>query len=77
MSSIYGTLLPDLRCTKGPNDNVVEHAAIKSSIIQLTRYFAQYFKNENIRVNCLAQVYLISNQNLLTHITPIVMEKAC
>ena len=32
----------------------VEYAAIKSSIIQMTRYFAQYFKGTGIRINSLS-----------------------
>ena len=40
----------------------VEYAAIKSSIIQLTRYFAQYFKNENIRANCLSPGGILDKQ---------------
>ena len=32
------------------------------SIIQLTRYFAQYFKGENIRVNCLSPGGILDKQ---------------
>lgn len=32
----------------------VEYAAIKAAVVQLTRYFAEYFKAEGIRVNCIS-----------------------
>ena len=55
MSSIYGSLPPRFEVY---GDTVmtmpVEYAAIKSAVMQLTRYFAQYFKADGIRVNCLS-----------------------
>ena len=63
MSSIYGTLAPRFEVYEGTGMTMpVEYAAIKSSIIQLTRYFAQYFKNENIRVNCLSPGGILDKQ---------------
>lgn len=63
MSSIYGTMAPRFEVYDGtPMTMPVEYAAIKSSIIQLTRYFAQYFKGENIRVNCLSPGGILDNQ---------------
>lgn len=55
MASIYGTLAPrfdiygDTRMTMP-----VEYAAIKSAIIHITRYFAQYYKANGIRCNTLS-----------------------
>ena len=63
MSSIYGTLVPRFEVYDGTEMTMpVEYAAIKSSIIQITRYFAQYFKGENIRVNCLSPGGILHNQ---------------
>jgi len=63
MGSIYGMMAPrfgvyDQTCMTTP----VEYAAIKSSIIHLTRYFAQYFKGEHIRVNCLSPGGVLDKQ---------------
>ena len=55
MSSIYGAVTPRFEVYAGtPSTMPVEYAAIKSAVIQLTRYFAQYFKGHGIRVNCLS-----------------------
>jgi len=55
MSSIYGTLTPRFEIYEGtPMTTPVEYVAIKSAIIQLTRYFAEYFKKDGIRVNSLS-----------------------
>ena len=63
MSSIYGTMVPRFGVYDGTEMTMpVEYAAIKSSIVQLTRYFAQYFKGESIRVNCLSPGGILDNQ---------------
>ena len=63
IGSIYGTLAPRFELYKNTDMTVpVEYAAIKSSIIQLTKYFAQYFKKDNIRVNCLSPGGILDNQ---------------
>lgn len=55
LGSIYGSLAPRFEVYAGTAMTMpVEYAAIKSGIIQLTRYFAQYFKADGIRVNCLS-----------------------
>jgi NAD(P)-dependent dehydrogenase (short-subunit alcohol dehydrogenase family) len=55
LASIYGTMPPRFEVYAGTSMTMpVEYAAIKSAIIQLTRYFAQYFKGDRIRVNCLS-----------------------
>ena len=54
-SSIYGFYAPDFSVYEGtPMTMPVEYAAIKSAIIQLSRYFAKYFKKDSIRVNCIS-----------------------
>jgi len=55
MASIYGVMAPRFEIyADTPMTMPVEYAAIKSAVIQLTRYFAQYFKQDGIRVNCLS-----------------------
>lgn len=55
MASIYGTMTPrfDLYADTAMT-MPVEYAAIKSAVIQLTRYFAKYFQGDGIRVNSLS-----------------------
>ena len=63
MSSIYGTMAPRFEVYAGTLMSMpVEYAAIKSAIIQLTRYFAQYFKGNHIRVNSLSPGGILDNQ---------------
>jgi len=55
VASIYGTMAPRFEVYGGtPMTMPVEYAAIKSGIIHLTRYFAQYFKRAGVRVNCIS-----------------------
>ena len=63
IGSIYGTLAPRFKLYKNTKMTMpVEYAAIKASIIQMTKYFAQYFKKYNIRVNCLSPGGILDNQ---------------
>lgn len=63
MSSIYGSMAPRFEVYDGTTMTMpVEYAAIKSAIEHLTRYFAQYFKDTGIRVNCLSPGGILSNQ---------------
>ena len=63
IGSVYGTLSPRFQLYEDTEITMpVEYAAIKSSIIQLTKYFAQYFKKDNIRVNCLSPGGILDNQ---------------
>lgn len=41
----------------------VEYAAIKAAIVHLTRYFAQYFKADGIRVNCISPGGILDKQD--------------
>jgi NAD(P)-dependent dehydrogenase (short-subunit alcohol dehydrogenase family) len=63
ISSIYGVTAPRLEVYAGTNMTMpVEYAAIKSAIIHLTRYFAQYFKGAGIRVNCVSPGGILEQQ---------------
>jgi NAD(P)-dependent dehydrogenase (short-subunit alcohol dehydrogenase family) len=63
MSSIYGVMTPRFEVYEDtPMTMPVEYAAIKSAVIQLTRYFAQYFKGEGVRVNCLSPGGILNRQ---------------
>lgn len=63
MGSIYGVMAPRFDVYKGTTMTMpVEYAAIKSAITHLTRYFAQYLKGSNIRVNCLSPGGILDQQ---------------
>ena len=63
MSSIYGSMVPRFEVYEGtPMTMPIEYAAIKSAVVHLTRYFAQYFKGAGIRVNCLSPGGILANQ---------------
>lgn len=55
LASIYGVIAPKFEIYDGTDMTTpVEYAAIKSSIIHLTKYFAQYYKKKGIRVNTIS-----------------------
>ncbi|MDP2782486.1 oxidoreductase [Devosia sp.] len=63
MASIYGVMAPRFEVyADTPMTMPVEYAAIKSAVVQLTRYFAQYFKGDGIRVNCLSPGGILDEQ---------------
>lgn len=63
MSSVYGVTAPRFHLYEGtPMTMPVEYAAIKSAVIHLTRYFAQYFKGDGIRVNCVSPGGVLDGQ---------------
>lgn len=63
VSSIYGVMAPRFEVYVGtPMTMPVEYAAIKSGLIHLTRYFAQYLKGTNIRVNALSPGGILDRQ---------------
>lgn len=63
LSSIYGTMVPRFEVYDGTSMTMpVEYAAIKSAVVQLTRYFAQFFKGNGIRVNCLSPGGILAGQ---------------
>ena len=63
ISSIYGSVAPRFDLYEDTSMTMpVEYAAVKSAIVQLTRYFAQFYKTYGIRVNCLSPGGVFANQ---------------
>lgn len=63
MASIYGTMAPRFSIYAGTTMTMpVEYAAIKSGVVQLTRYFAQYFKSDGVRCNALSPGGIVDGQ---------------
>lgn len=63
MSSIYGSIAPRFEVYDNtPMTMPVEYAAIKSAVVHLSRYLAQYFKASGVRVNCLSPGGIFDNQ---------------
>ena len=55
ISSIYGVMVPRFEMYEGTEMTMpVEYAAIKSGVLQLSKYFAKYFKGTGIRVNSIS-----------------------
>ena len=55
LSSIYGMSAPRFEIYAGTKMTMpVEYAAIKAGVNHLTRYFAQYYKQDGVRCNALA-----------------------
>ena len=63
MASIYGVIPPRFELYEGTKMTVaVEYAAIKSAVIHLTRYFAEYYKAAGIRCNAIAPGGILDRQ---------------
>ena len=63
MSSIYGSTAPRFDVYGGTSMTTpVEYVAIKAAVENLTRYFAQYYKSDGIRVNSLSPGGILANQ---------------
>ena len=63
ISSIYGVVAPKFEIYKDTSMGLpVEYAAIKSSLIHITKYMASYFKGENIRVNSISPGGILDKQ---------------
>ena len=55
LASIYGLFAPDFSMYDGTDLTMpVEYAATKAGIVNLTRYFAQYYLRHGVRCNALA-----------------------
>lgn len=64
MGSIYGVVAPRFEIYEGTEMTMpVEYAAIKSAVIHLTKYFAEYYKKEKIRFNCISPGGIFNNQS--------------
>ena len=64
MASIYGVIAPKFNIYQDLDMTTpVEYAAIKSSIIHLTKYMANYLKGKNIRVNAISPGGIYNNQD--------------
>jgi NAD(P)-dependent dehydrogenase (short-subunit alcohol dehydrogenase family) len=64
MASIYGVVAPRFGVYENTKMTMpVEYAAIKSAIVHLTKYMAQYFKGNNIRVNCISPGGILDGQS--------------
>jgi NAD(P)-dependent dehydrogenase (short-subunit alcohol dehydrogenase family) len=63
MASIYGCIAPRFDLYKDTAmTNPVEYAAIKSGILHISRYLAQYLKGKGVRVNCLSPGGILDRQ---------------
>lgn len=63
MASIYGVTAPRFEIYDGtPMTTPVEYAAIKSAVLHLTRYFAQYYRKAGVRVNAISPGGIEDNQ---------------
>ena len=63
MCSIYGLVAPKFDIYEETNMTMpVEYAAIKAAILNLTRYYASYYKGSSIRFNCISPGGVINDQ---------------
>ena len=63
ISSIYGVVTPRFEIYKNTEMTTpVEYTAIKSALINLTKYMAKYFKGTNIRFNSVSLGGILNNQ---------------
>jgi NAD(P)-dependent dehydrogenase (short-subunit alcohol dehydrogenase family) len=63
MSSIYGVIAPRFEIYAATKMTMpVEYAAIKSGVLHLTMYFAQYLKGSGIRVNAVSPGGILDQQ---------------
>lgn len=63
MASIYGVVAPRFGIYGQTNMTMpVEYAAVKSAVIHLTKYLAQYLKGNDIRVNCISPGGILDGQ---------------
>jgi NAD(P)-dependent dehydrogenase (short-subunit alcohol dehydrogenase family) len=63
LASIYGQIIPKFAIYKNtPMTMPIEYAAIKSGVIHITKYFAEYYKGNNMRANCLSPGGIYDNQ---------------
>jgi len=64
MGSVYGSMVPRFEIYSGTKMTMpIEYAVIKAGLIQMTRYFAKYFKGKHIRINILSPGGILDNQS--------------
>ena len=64
ISSIQGTQAPKFEHYKSLKmSSPIEYSAIKAGIISITKYLSKYYKNRNIRVNCVSPGGIEDNQS--------------
>lgn len=62
VGSIYGVVAPDFEIYKNTSMTMpIEYAAIKSSIIHLTRYLSSYASDSRFKVNCISPGGIFDN----------------
>ena len=72
IGSVYGIVAPDQRIYKeskniysdGTFNSPVSYAISKAGIIHLTKYLASYYREKNIRVNCLSPGGVFDNHDI-------------
>ena len=63
MSSIYGVISPKFDHYEATSmTSPIEYSAVKSGIISMTSWLAKYYKNKNIRVNCISPGGILDQQ---------------
>ena len=63
ISSIQGFTAPKFEHYKNTKmSSPIEYSAVKSGVISITSYLAKYYKNKNIRVNCVSPGGIRDNQ---------------
>ncbi len=63
ISSVYGLIAPRFGIYEDTSMTMpVEYAAIKSALLNLTRYIAGYYKGKNIRINAISPGGILDNQ---------------
>jgi NAD(P)-dependent dehydrogenase (short-subunit alcohol dehydrogenase family) len=63
LSSIMGVVAPKFENYVGTSmTSPIEYTAVKSGIISLTSWLAKYYKNKNIRVNCVSPGGILDQQ---------------
>ena len=64
VSSIQGVTSPKFHHYKGTKmSSPIEYSAIKSGIISITKWLSKYYKNKNIRVNCISPGGILDGQD--------------
>ena len=65
LASIYSFMSPRFEIYAGTKMTMpIEYSAIKAGVLQLTRYFANYYKGTGIRFNCLSPGGIMDGQDI-------------